>query len=458
MPRQEVHHPSVVFVTRTLRLKVKREGCAWLNAAAIEVNQVWNWANAVSEKAARPCTGKAQWLTGFDLNNLSAGASAYFEKIGADTIQRVNGEYAQKRRIAKRVRLKWRSSGGSRRSLGWVPLKAASLKRCGRAVRFAGKTFRVFESVRLDGIKWGQGCFAQDALGDWWLCLPVKVQVEEGVAPLEKVGIDLGLKEVAVTSDGARCEKGHFYRGMEQKIAQAQRRSHRRQAKRYHRRAANRRKDAQHKFSRQIVNQYQKIVVGDVRSTQLVKTRMAKSVLDAGWGMLKMQLQSKCQQAGRSFEIVSERNTSRTCSTCGSLTGPQGVNGLRVRRWTCAACGCASKTGEEWRVEVSYGEGLANRTGLESCAVYREVQGEALTKVCVGPVLSREIGTKVQDADVVHRAEGNTCGCAIASAHTILRGHRPGHIQKLFERELGDLRFDHHHGGPHWEGRRGQRR
>jgi transposase len=87
------------------------------------------------------------------------------------------------------------------------------------------------------------------------------------------------------------------------------------------------------------VDQYQRIAVGDVSSTQLAKTRMAKSVLDAGWGLLRKQLQYKCQQAGRSFEVVSERNTSRTCSSCEALSGPQGVNGLRVRSWTCAACG-----------------------------------------------------------------------------------------------------------------------
>jgi len=87
------------------------------------------------------------------------------------------------------------------------------------------------------------------------------------------------------------------------------------------------------------VNEYEKIVVGDVSSTQLVKTRMAKSVLDAGWGMLRTYLQYKSQQAGRTFQIVNERNSSRTCSNCDALTGPQGVNGLRVRRWTCAACG-----------------------------------------------------------------------------------------------------------------------
>ena len=339
MQPQDSTRPPIHSVTRTLRLKVTTESYAWLNTAASEVNQVWNWAAEVSEKAARPCTGERKWLTGFDLNNLSAGAAKYFDKIGADTIQRVNGEYAEKRRIAKRYRLRWRTSRGPRRSLGWVPLKAASLKRKGRAVRFCGKSFRVFEPERLEGVKWRQGEFAQDAVGDWWLCLRIEVPVEESVAPSEKVGIDLGLTEVAVTSDGARCEKSRFYRDIEQKIAQAQRRAHPRQAKLLHRRAANRRKDALHKFSRQLVDEYQKIVVGDVSSTQLVKTRMAKSVLDAGWGMLRGYLQYKSQEAGRTFQIVNERNSSRTCSNCDALTGPQGANGLRVRRWTCAACG-----------------------------------------------------------------------------------------------------------------------
>ncbi|HEX9140232.1 MAG TPA: hypothetical protein VF848_10600, partial [Steroidobacteraceae bacterium] len=75
---------------RTLRLKVKAESYARLNAASIEVNQVWNYANEVSGRAARPYAGNAKWLSGFDLNNLTAGASQEFEFIGADTIQRVN--------------------------------------------------------------------------------------------------------------------------------------------------------------------------------------------------------------------------------------------------------------------------------------------------------------------------------------------------------------------------------
>src|SRR5258708_33118302 len=67
---------------------------------------------------------------------------------------------------------------------------------------------------------------------------------------------------------------------------------------------------------------------------------MAKSVLDAGWGMLKTQLQYKGQQAGRSVIIVSERDSTRTCSSCKALTGgPTGLDMLVVRTWVCSACG-----------------------------------------------------------------------------------------------------------------------
>jgi transposase len=143
-------------------------------------------------------------------------------------------------------------------------------------LRFAGKYFRVFEKERLEGVKWQGGCFAQDAVGDWWLCLPVHVQVEESVAPLEAVGIDLGLKEIAVTSDGERLAAGRWTQGYARKLASAQRRGHKRQAKRIHRKAARCRADALHKFSRQIVDRYQHIAVGDVNSLKLVRTRMAK--------------------------------------------------------------------------------------------------------------------------------------------------------------------------------------
>ncbi len=325
--------------TRTLRFKVRPESYGWLSAAAVEVNGVFNYCNEASLLAATRTDLKRRWLTGFDLCNLTSGSARYFEHIGADTIQRICVEYAQKRSAAKRRRLRWRVSRGARRSLGWVPFKAASLKRKGRAVRFCGKTLRIFEAERLNGVKWGQGCFAQDAVGDWWLCVPVKQPVEQRPAAEESVGIDLGLKDIAVTSDGERLEAGRFYGGMEARIAQPPRRGHRRPAKRLHRKAARRRADALHKFSRRMVNQYETIVVGDVSSQKLVKTRMAKSVLDSGWSMLKRMLQYKGEHAGRSVEVVSERNTTRACSFCGALLGPKGKDMLVVRHWDCPECG-----------------------------------------------------------------------------------------------------------------------
>lgn len=341
---------------RTLRFKVRPSVNACLDGAAIEVNQVWNWARATSEKAARPFAGPAKHLSNYDLDRLSAGATEFFEHIGADTIQRVNAEFVTRRRQFGKVRLRWRVSRGSKRSLGWVPFKAGSLRRRGKYLRFCGKSIRIFEVERLAQVKgWKDGCFAQDALGDWWLCLPVPVSVEASAAPHEAVGIDLGLKDTATTSDAARLEAGRHYRSLEPQIAQAQRRGHRRHAKRLHRTAARRRADALHQFSRKIIDQYQSIYIGNVSSLGLAKTRMAKSVLDSGWGKLRTQLQYKSQQAGRFVSVVDERNTTRACSSCGACTGPTGLDKLVVREWL--------RHDVAWRVVPTIAAGTARVTG-----------------------------------------------------------------------------------------------
>ena len=332
----EIVAPTCV---RTLRLKVRSESYSWLNAAATEVNTIWNYANEVSARAARPFGGLPKWLSAYDLDKLTAGASEYFEHIGSATIQRVNAEFATRRKQFKKVKLRWRISRGARRSLGWVPWKVEQLKRRGKCLRFCGKAIRVFEQGLLEGKTWKSGCFAQDSVGDWWLCIPVEFAIEQTVAPNEAVALDLGLRETAATSDGDKLEAGRFYRQIERKIAQAQRRGHKRQAKRLHRQASRRRKEALHRFSRQIVDSYQTIVIGDVSSLALVKTTMAKSVLASGWGILRAQLQYKSQQAGRSVFNFNERNTTRACSSCHALTGPTGLDMLDVSTWICSACG-----------------------------------------------------------------------------------------------------------------------
>lgn len=333
--------------TKTLRFKVRPEARSWLDQAAREVNAVWNWANETSYRAAKPYSGPPRWLSGYDLDALSAGASALFERIGSDTINQVNHEFARRRRQFKTARLRWRTSSGSRRSLGWIPVKAKGLRLTGSRVRYMGKTIRLFEVDRLTayrkaGGKTRQATFAQNALGEWFLNVAIDMPApEQAIAPREAVGIDLGIKAAATTSDGEVLEAVRFFRDTEQRIAQAQRRGHRRQAKRLHARAANQRKDALHKFTTGIVRQYQAIFIGDVDSLKLAKTRMAKSVLDSGWGMLRTQLQYKGHWAGRTVEVVNERNTTRACSNCGQHTGPSGLRQLVVREWTCVGCGAA---------------------------------------------------------------------------------------------------------------------
>jgi len=77
-----------------------------------------------------------------------------------------------------------------------------------------------------------------------------------------------------------------------------------------------------------------RVIVGDVNAAGLAKTRMAKSVLDAGWSMFREQLRYKALRHGVAFEFVSEKWTTQTCSDCASIGGPKGIAGLGMRHWT----------------------------------------------------------------------------------------------------------------------------
>ena len=121
---------------RTLRLKVKSEAHPWLNAAATEVNQVWNYANATSDKAAWPFSGSPKWLSAFDLDKLTAGAARYFERIRSETVQRVNAEFVTRRSQCKKSKLRWRKSWGATSCLrGGVPRPSAGTGLRCQAVR-----------------------------------------------------------------------------------------------------------------------------------------------------------------------------------------------------------------------------------------------------------------------------------------------------------------------------------
>lgn len=327
--------------TKTLQLRMKDKHAKVLRQMAREVNQVWNHINAVSAKAARAYSGKPTYLSGYDLQKLTAGYSKCDGvSIGSGTVQLVCVEYATRRKQFKKTKLRWRVSNrkSSKYSLGWVPFKVGHVKYKAGQLQFAGHLFSLWDSYGLAKYDLRSGSFSEDSRGRWYF--NVAVEVESVPSPgVSAVGVDLGLKECAATSQGKKLE-GRWYRALEPKLASAQRAHKKKRVKALHAKIKNQRKDALHKLSTELVKANAAIFVGDVASSKLVKTKMAKSTLDAGWSALKTMLEYKSQSAGIVFMEVNEAYSTQTCSCCGSIpaSSPKGRAGLGIREWTCSEC------------------------------------------------------------------------------------------------------------------------
>jgi IS605 OrfB family transposase len=325
--------------TKTLRLRIKDKHARVLAAMAREVNRVWNFCNETSHRAIRE---RHQWLSGYDLQKLTNGFSkCEGVLIGSPTVQQVCEDYAKARKQFKKAKLRWRVSNpkSSKYSLGWIPFKARALQYKAGQIAFAGHKFSLWDSYGLAAYELRAGSFSQDSRGRWHLNVVVNVQVKTSTATAS-VGIDMGLKECATTSDAQKLV-GRWYRQEENRLAKAQRANKKERVRALHAKIANRRKDEMHKFSTAMVKNYGAIFVGDVVSAKLVKTKMAKSTLDAGWASLKTMLQYKSHQAGVVFEVIDESYSTQTCSCCGVIpaSSPKGRAGLRIRAWTCSECG-----------------------------------------------------------------------------------------------------------------------
>lgn len=322
---------------RTLRVRIKDKHAKALDAMACECNMIWNFVNELSYKHTQR-TGK--FFSAYDIAQYTAGASKEGLKVHSQTVQGVTEEYVTRRKQFKKAKLRWRVCRGSRKSLGWIPFKVGAVTYKNGQLRYAGQFFRLWDSYGLADYKLRSGSFSQDARGRWYanLCVEVEEQKSEGTS---SVGIDLGLKDFATMSTGEKIEAQRIYRGAEQALAIAQRANKKQRLKAIHAQIANRRKDFLHKLSTRLVKEHGAIFVGNVNASGLAKTKMAKSVLDAGWSMFRTMLQYKSDHAGVLFEEVNEAYSTQTCSSCGSLpkSRPKGIAGLGIREWSCTECG-----------------------------------------------------------------------------------------------------------------------
>lgn len=333
--------------TRTLRCRIKDKHAKLLSELAREVNLVWNYCNELSMKVLER---ERRFIGAAELQRYLAGATKAGLSLHSQTVQAVAQEYVLRRIQFKKPRLAWRKSGGSRRSLGWIPFKASAIDYRHGQVRYGKRWLSLWDSYGLADYELGAGSLCEDARGRWYLNVTVKVDVpEKPVHPIRDVvagalpaiGVDLGLKDLAVTSDGHKVEAQRFYRDLEPALAAAQRARKKSRARALHAKIANRRRNHLHQLSRDLVRRNAAIFVGDANASALARTRMAKSVLDAGWSAFRAMLLYKCADAGAWFEEVDEAYSTQTCSVCGSLPPqrPKGIAGLGIREWTCMECG-----------------------------------------------------------------------------------------------------------------------
>ena len=177
--------------------------------------------------------------------------------------------------------------------------------------------------------------------------------VEREARPLpacgRETGIDVGLDRLAVTSDGQIIANPRFLRAKERLLARAQRdlsrkvRGSKNQIKgrcrvaALHRKVREARLDHAHKTALRLVRDNQAVYAEDLSVSGLARTRLARSVHDAGWAQLLRLIEEKAEHYGREFRRIGRfEPTSQVCSACGVKDGPKP---LSVREWTCQACG-----------------------------------------------------------------------------------------------------------------------
>jgi len=324
--------------TKVLRLRLKDKHAKFLRDLAREVNFVWNYCN---ELQITMFNRERRFLSGYDFAKFTRGSTKEGLHLHSQTVQAIAQEYATRRRQFRKLRLRWRKSTGSRRSLGWIPFKRTAIHAAHGQVKFAGRWLSLWDSYGLDAYAIRAGNLCEDARGRWYLnaCVAVPVAEPTDRASVRRdLGIDLGLQDLVATSDGEKVSAPQFYRGLEPKLAIAQRAGKKDRARAIHAKIANRRKDSLHKFSTHVVRAYDTIFVGNVNASALAKTPYAKSVHDASWSAFRTMLRYKCDFAGATFAEVNEAFSTQTCSACDSRSGPKGIAGLGIRAWTCSEC------------------------------------------------------------------------------------------------------------------------
>ncbi|GAA4627154.1 RNA-guided endonuclease TnpB family protein [Actinoallomurus vinaceus] len=207
-----------------------------------------------------------------------------------------------------------------------------------------------FEGVEVSTLNPTMVVISRDPDGRWYVTFAIDT---EPPGPTDEagheIGVDLGVKDFAVTSDGDRIANPRHLERKARNLARYQRRMarcqrgsmNRRKAKakvaRAHRKVRNARADFLHRTSTNLVRRADTIVIEDLAVKNMVKNRrLARVISDAGWGEFRRQLEYKAEWAGRTVVVIDRwYPSSKTCSACGHLLAELS---LSTRHWTCPTC------------------------------------------------------------------------------------------------------------------------
>jgi len=187
--------------------------------------------------------------------------------------------------------------------------------------------------------------------GKWYVFFSVQKEAAYLANTEKEIGIDMGIEQFSVRSDGTSTPNPQWYRKSHHKLRRCQRKVARRKKgskrrrkavlllQRAHAHVKNQRSDFHHKVSDNLVNNYGMIAVEDLNVKGLAASILAKSVNDAGWSQFLRFLAYKAEYAGRRLVKVDPRGTSQTC-VCGARV----TKTLRDRWHNCPECGlCGSR-------------------------------------------------------------------------------------------------------------------
>ena len=256
---------------------------------------------------------------------------------------------------------------GKRKGRKVAPPRFRSRKDNRQAIRFTKNSrFKVLDNGRLRlpkigdvPVRWSRSLPSEassvtvirDAAGRYFASFVVQTTQDETLPPVDpEIGIDLGLTHFAVMSDGTKVTAPKFLRRAARKLKRLQQDLSRKtkgsnnrkkavvKVARAHARVADTRRDWQHKLSTSIIRDNQAVYVEDLCVVGLGRTRLAKSVHDAGWASFTGMLEYKAARYGRTFGRVDRFFPStRMCSDCGRINDKMTLD---VRSWTCS-CGSA---------------------------------------------------------------------------------------------------------------------